>query len=335
VANFPDNLPGFWDHQWGFLHNDGTAPVWVGEWGAVLDNSVGSWSASLRTRELQWFTTLKSYIMSKGLSWTWWTWTPESADTHGILKDDYSDVNASKLSQIAPAMYAGFSSSGGGTPPPPPPPAGSPYGGTARAVPGTIQAEDFDDGGEGVGYHDSDAMNSGGQYRATGVDVEATADAGGGNDVGWLSPGEWLQYTVNVGTAGNYDVTFRVASALSGGAMHLQSGTTNLTGSVAAPGTGGWQTWTSVTASNVALSAGTQSIRLVFDSGSFNMNSMAFALTSAAPPPSGPPGGSSSTGGKDGGGGGGGGCGLTGLEAMLILLGLRTSSRGRAGIRRC
>jgi endoglucanase len=335
VANFPDNLPGFWDHQWGFLHNDGTAPVWVGEWGAVLDNSVGSWSASLRTRELQWFTTLKSYIMSKGLSWTWWTWTPESADTHGILKDDYSDVNASKLSQIAPAMYAGFSSSGGGTPPPPPPPAGSPYGGTARAVPGTIQAEDFDDGGEGVGYHDSDAMNSGGQYRATGVDVEATADAGGGNDVGWLSPGEWLQYTVNVGTAGNYDVTFRVASALSGGAMHLQSGTTNLTGSVAAPGTGGWQTWTSVTASNVALSAGTQSIRLVFDSGSFNVNSMAFALTSAAPPPSGPPGGSSSTGGKDGGGGGGGGCGLTGLEAMLILLGLRTSSRGRAGIRRC
>jgi hypothetical protein len=101
--------------------------------------------------------------------------------------------------------------------------------------------------------------------------------------------------------------------------MHLQSGTTNLTGSVVAPGTGGWQTWTSVTASNVALSAGTQSIRLVFDSGSFNVNYMTFALTSGSPAPAGPPGGSSSTGGKDGGGGGGGGCGLTGLEALLFL----------------
>ena len=60
-------------------------------------------------------------------------------------------------------------------------------------------------------------FNSGGQYRSTGVDVEATSDAGGGSDVGWLSAGEWLQYTVNVGTAGTYDVTFRVASATTGG----------------------------------------------------------------------------------------------------------------------
>ncbi|MDO8686315.1 MAG: hypothetical protein Q7J78_06575 [Clostridiales bacterium] len=36
---------------------------------------------------------------------------------------------------------------------------------------GTIQAENFDNGGEGVAYHDSDATNSGGQYRSTGVDI--------------------------------------------------------------------------------------------------------------------------------------------------------------------
>jgi len=323
TSDFPNNLPGFWDHQWGFLHNTGTAPVWVGEWGAVLDDSIGTWSTDLRTREREWFGTLKTYIMSKGLSWTWWCWTPESADTHGILKDDYSGVNTSKLQQISAAMYAGFSSSGGGSPPPPPPPppaGGSPYGGVPRAIPGVLQAEDFDDGGEGVGYHDSDAVNSGGQYRSTGVDIEASSDAGGGMDVGWLSPGEWLQYTVTVATAGAYDVTFRVASATTGGTLHLQSGGTNLSGTVTVPSTGGWQTWTSVTASGIPLSQGTQAMRLVFDSGSFNVNWMTFALVPSSTPAPGP-GGSSvpSAGSKsNGGGGGGGGCGLTGLEGLAL-----------------
>ncbi|KPV49238.1 hypothetical protein SE17_33765, partial [Kouleothrix aurantiaca] len=80
----------------------------------------------------------------------------------------------------------------------------TPYGGTARAIPGTIQAEDFDNGGEAVAYHDLDTANNGGQYRTTGVDVETTSDTGGGYDVGWMRTGEWIEYTVNVGTAGTY-----------------------------------------------------------------------------------------------------------------------------------
>ncbi|MBI3856650.1 MAG: carbohydrate-binding protein, partial [Planctomycetes bacterium] len=188
----------------------------------------------------------------------------------------------------------------------------------ARALPGAVEIEDFDDGGEGVGYHDTDAVNSGGQYRTTGVDIEASSDAGGGYNVGWLSPGEWLQYTVTVATAGTYDVSFRVASALTGGTMHLASGAANLTGTVSAPGTGGWQTWQTVSATGVSLAAGTQAIRLVFDSGSFNVNSMTFALTAAAP--AGPPAGGGGGGAAKGSGGhGGGGCGLTGLEGSLLL----------------
>jgi len=42
-----------------------------------------------------------------------------------------------------------------------------------------IQAENFDGGGEGVAYHDSDVANNGGQYRNTAVDVETTSDTGG------------------------------------------------------------------------------------------------------------------------------------------------------------
>jgi len=233
------------------------------------------------------------------------------------------------MNQVAPALYAGFSGSGGGTPPPPPP-SGSPYSGSPAAIPGTIEAENFDNGGEGTGYHDSDATNSGGQYRTTGVDVEATCDAGGGFDVGWVSPGEWLQYTVTVAAAGAYTVTFRVASALTGGTLHLEAAGVNVTGSVAAPGTGGWQTWQSVTATNVPLSAGTQALRLVLDGGSFNVNSMTFALSAGAPSP----GGSATAGTGGGGGGGGGGCGLTGLETLLFLIAARRCARSRGTSRR-
>lgn len=85
----------------------------------------------------------------------------------------------------------------------------TPYGGTARAI-GTIQGRSFDNGGEAVAYHDLDTANNGEeQYRTTGVDVETTSDTGGGYDVGWMRTGEWIEYTVNVGTAGAYTLAAR------------------------------------------------------------------------------------------------------------------------------
>ena len=79
-------------------------------------------------------------------------------------------------------------------------------------VPGTIQAEDFEDG-QNVGYFDVTAGNSGGQYRPTDVDIEGTTDTGGGYNVGWMSATEWLKYTINVGTAGSYTLEARVVHA--------------------------------------------------------------------------------------------------------------------------
>jgi hypothetical protein len=77
------------------------------------------------------------------------------------------------------------------------------YGGTRRALPGTIQAEDFDTGGEGVTYHDTTAGNRGGVYRQTSVDLEATVDTSFGYNVGWIAPGEWLAYSVDVRQSGS------------------------------------------------------------------------------------------------------------------------------------
>ncbi|MCW3058330.1 MAG: Carbohydrate binding family 6, partial [Capsulimonas sp.] len=151
----------------------------------------------------------------------------------------------------------------------------SPYGGTPWAIPGVIQSENFDLGGEGVGYHDGEAANNGGQYRTSeGVDIETASDTGGSYDVGFTSGGEWMKYTVNVATAGVHIVSFRVAAPSAGGSFHLQTPSgTNLTGSVAVPSTGGWQTWTTITA-NVTLPAGVQTLMLYEDGGGYNLNFM-------------------------------------------------------------
>src|SRR5579875_3059254 len=83
-----------------------------------------------------------------------------------------------------------------------------PYGGTAAAVPGTVQAANYDTGGQGVAYSVTAANGSANSYRSDGVDLETTADtldtspAGGGYDMGWTTGGQYFRYTVNVATGG-------------------------------------------------------------------------------------------------------------------------------------
>ena len=122
----------------------------------------------------------------------------------------------------------------------------TPYGGVATSLPGTLEAENFDEGGSGISYVDTTPENSGGQYRSTAVDIEPTADSGSGYDVGWVFAGEWLKYSVNVASAGAYDLEFRVASAGAGGTFHLEVNGADVTGPLVAPNTGGWQTWTTL-----------------------------------------------------------------------------------------
>src|ERR1700720_2792186 len=121
-----------------------------------------------------------------------------------------------------------------------------PYGGTPAPIPGTVQAENYDTGGQGVAYNVTSINGSGNSYRSDGVDLEGTADTGGGFDLGWTASGQWFRYTVNAATAGTYQVTFRVAAfnAVTD-AFHISNSSgTNLTGSVNVPATGVWQTWT-------------------------------------------------------------------------------------------
>ena len=148
-----------------------------------------------------------------------------------------------------------------------PPPGSTPFSGTALPIPGRIETEHFDNGGQNIAYFDTTAGNRGGVYRATDVDLEATADAGGGYNVARIRPAEWLNYSVNVGTGGTYTLRARVASLGAGGRFHVESGGADLTGPITVPDTGGWQTWTTVT-TPITLTAGGQVLRLVIDAES-------------------------------------------------------------------
>ena len=157
------------------------------------------------------------------------------------------------------------------------------YGGTAAAIPGTVQAENFDVGGQGSAYFVTSVNGVGNGYRSDGVDLETTADTGGGYDLGWTSGGQWVRYTVNVATAGEYTVSFRVAapSAVQD-AFHISSSSgADLSGPINIPTTGGWQDWTTVTA-NVTLSAGQQVLTFAQDNGGWNINYASFANASAS-----------------------------------------------------
>jgi phosphatidylserine/phosphatidylglycerophosphate/cardiolipin synthase-like enzyme len=144
---------------------------------------------------------------------------------------------------------------------------GTPYPSTAAAIPGVVQAENFDHGGQGVSYSDTTTANTGGAYRSTGVDLQATADAGGGFNLGWTRPGEWLKYTVNVATTRTYQLTARVANAAGGATFRIEVDGVDRTGAITVPNTGGWQTWQTISKSGVALSAGRHVLRVVFLSG--------------------------------------------------------------------
>jgi hypothetical protein len=148
-------------------------------------------------------------------------------------------------------------------------------------IPGTIEAEDFDKGCPGVAYNDAEPLNLGGQYRPMeGVDIEACNE--GGYDVGWIATGEWMEYTVNVATTGNYMVSCRVAGPNDNNQFHVAFDGVDKTGIITVNKTAGFQNWISIT-KNVTLTAGMHTMRFYVDqTNGFNINN--FIFTSAGAP---------------------------------------------------
>lgn len=135
---------------------------------------------------------------------------------------------------------------------------------------GRLWMADFDYGGQGVAYNDTDIINKGDAYRFTeGVDVQATSE--GYTAVGFFDNEEWMEYSVDVASAGNYIVTVRTASGGGGGSLSIEADCIDLTGSVATPNTDGWDKWQDSTV-EITLEAGLQKLRVVSGGGMNIMN---------------------------------------------------------------
>ena len=163
----------------------------------------------------------------------------------------------------------------------------APFGGAPAAIPGTIEAENFDEGGQFVSYVDTTSGNRGGAYRQSDVDVGAV-DASGGYYIGWTRAGEWVRYTVAVAAADTYTLQTRVANVGAGASFHVEVDGIDRTGPIGLPDTGGWSTWQTITTPGIALGAGQRIVRLVFDTvgssgGVGNFNWLRFTGSGTTP----------------------------------------------------
>ena len=152
------------------------------------------------------------------------------------------------------------------------------------ALPGTLQAEDFDAGADGISYHDSDTKKEGDatSYRTNGGGVDIVK-GNGGNAIGYTATGEWLEYTVNVEEAGIYSYDATVSSGVTNSSISLslstENGLTKLTDVLAVPcvNSNDWNTYRTIHGRLlIPLEAGKQIIRLNITGGSCNIDKIVF-----------------------------------------------------------
>lgn len=185
-----------------------------------------------------------------------WTFTPEKAGKVTIKIVAHDDNDASSTESTTLTVWEPQ----------------RPYNQVAAAIPGKIEAEEFDFGGEGNAYHDNDEQNRNGGNRNEGVDMNNTA-------IGYTQKGEWIEYTVNVEKGGIYDINARVASGSDGSAFKLYLNDKAITGDMKVPNTGDWSVFTTVTEEGVKLEKGEQVLKLEITGDWVDMDYMEFTLT--------------------------------------------------------
>jgi aryl-phospho-beta-D-glucosidase BglC (GH1 family) len=106
VNEYPENLPNVFREAWGFIFEEGIAPIYLGEFGSEL----------IQPKDIAWMEKIVQYIngdfntdgvvdipdTQEGMSFAYWSWNPNSSFTGGILMDDWATPHAHKLAAIEP-----------------------------------------------------------------------------------------------------------------------------------------------------------------------------------------------------------------------------------------
>ena len=159
----------------------------------------------------------------------------------------------------------------------------TPYSGKSIALPGIIEAENFDKGGEGLTFHDTDSNREGDvNYRTDGEGVDFVK-GNGGTAIGYTAVNEWLEYSVNITEGGQYSYVATVSSGVTGSAFNIQQVgangkmTTLCRVSVPQTGSNNWDTYKTVTGKiSQHLDAGETILRFTIAGAQCNIDKVEF-----------------------------------------------------------
>jgi hypothetical protein len=155
-----------------------------------------------------------------------------------------------------------------------------PFKGVASAIPGKIQAEDYDKGGHNKAFYDNDRANQGGFYREDEVDIVAldSADTSKGYALGYTEDGEWVEYTVNNQIASEYTIVLNVATASEDVGVKFYIDDKEITDVIKAPQGDDWNTYSEVKAQTKEIPKGEHVLKMQIVGNFVNVDWFKFCM---------------------------------------------------------
>ena len=150
----------------------------------------------------------------------------------------------------------------------------APYKGVASVLPGAVEMENYDEGGEGMAFHDSDEKNEGDGYRNEGVDIEEFSK--GEYAIGWTKKGEWLEYTLEVKYDDEYTWTAYAASGSDGSSFKLYIDEKAISEAISVKNSGDWKTFREYTGKTGELEKGKHILKVSIEADYVNIDKVEF-----------------------------------------------------------
>jgi len=155
-----------------------------------------------------------------------------------------------------------------------------PYKGVAAAVPGKLEFENYDEGGSGVSYSDTDSENKGKVYREDAVDIEAIDCENASEEkcyaLGYTLKDEWLEYTIDVANTAKLFWKARVATGSETAGFHMTIDGKPFGENVVVENTGSWTDYKEIAGEGAEVEKGKHILRVTIDQPYVNLDWIEF-----------------------------------------------------------